>query len=232
MEDKITLSVVMPTLNEEGAIEVVINDIKRYAQDYETEIIIVDSSTDRTPEIAQKLGAKVISKEPAGHGHALRTGLEAAQNDIIITADCDNTYPMEYIPRLVEYLRTHDCDLISCNRLTKQLKEQMPFLNKIVNWGFAFLVRTIYGAAVHDVATGMFCMTRKLIQDIKLENYLTVPIELIIRAQMADFGLHEMDIPYRTRIGDVTLPKWRAGKAGLRCIFNYRFNLNIEPKKM
>ena len=232
MPDRTTLSVVMPTYNEEGAVGVVIEDIRKYAKDFTTEIIIVDSSSDRTPEIARAMGAQVIQKPPAGHGDALRTGLSAARNDVIITADCDNTYPMEYIPVLVETLQRERCDLISCNRLTKNLGRAMPLANKLANKGFAFLVRALYGIQVTDVTTGMFCLTRKLMQSITLETFVTVPIELIIKANRAGFRHREIDIPYRIRIGEVTLQKWRCGKAALKCIFNYRFNLKMDPRQL
>lgn len=226
------LSVVLPTYNEEGAVGIVIQDIRTYTRDYQTEIIIVDSSTDNTPVIAREMGARVISKPPAGHGDALRTGLSASQHEIIITADCDNTYPMDYIPQLVHLILSGQYDLISCNRLTNRLKKEMPLTNKLANKAFAFLVRSLYGITVTDVTTGMFCMTQKLIQNIKLETLLTVPIELIIKTHLAGFKHREIDIPYRTRIGNVTLKKWRCGRAAILCILNYRFNLMLDPKHL
>lgn len=232
MNEHPTLSLVLPTYNEEGAIGVVINDIRRYARDFDHEIIVVDSSRDRTPDIARSLGATVICKPPAGHGDALRTGLAAARGEIIITADCDNTYPMEYIPVLVDTMRREHCDLISCNRLTQHLGDAMPFANKLANRAFAFLVRVLYGIRVTDVTTGMFCLTQRLNRSITLETYVTVPIELIIKAHQAGFRHLEIDIPYRTRIGEVTLQRWRCGKAVIKCIFNYRFNLNIDPRHL
>ena len=232
MSNQPSLSVVMPTYNEESAVGIVLHDVKTYTRDFPTEIIIVDSSTDRTPDIALEMGAMVIRKSPAGHGDALRTGLAATRHDIIITADCDNTYPMEFIPILVETIQQAQCDLISCNRLTKDLGRTMPFANKLANRGFAFLVRTLYGIKITDVTTGMFCLTQKLNRSIVLETFVTVPIELIIKAHQAGFRLREIDIPYRMRIGEVTLQKWRCGKAALKCIFNYRFNLNLDPRQM
>ncbi|MCX8043025.1 MAG: glycosyltransferase family 2 protein [Desulfobacterota bacterium] len=232
MIERPTISIVLPTYNEENAVGVVVGDIKKYASDFVHEIIVVDSSTDRTPEIARALGARVLQKPPAGHGDALRTGLAAARGEIIITADCDNTYPMEYIPILIDTLQRERCDLISCNRLTRHLGDAMPFANKLANRAFAFLVRTLYGIHVTDVTTGMFCLTQRLNQSIKLETYVTVPIELIIKAHQAGFHHLEIDIPYRTRIGKVTLQRWRCGKAVIKCIFNYRFNLNIDPRHL
>lgn len=232
MPDATTLSVVMPTYNEEQAVGTVLEHVRQHTGGIETEVIIVDSSTDRTAEIARSLGATVIQKPPRGHGDALRTGLAAARNDIIITADCDNTYPMEYIPRLISIMGSGDYDLISCNRLTKELNRSMPLTNKLANRGFAMLVRLLYGIKVHDVATGMFCMSQKLNRRLNLETLVTVPIELILKTHQAGFKQCEIDIPYRTRIGDITLQKWRCGKAALKCIFNYRFNLKIDPNEL
>ena len=104
--------------------------------------------------------------------------------------------------------------------------------NKLANRLFALLVRLLYGINVSDVATGMFCFTQHLNRAIHLETRLTVPIELIIKTHLAGFKQSEIDIPYRIRVGDVTLQRWKSAKAAIRCIFNYRFNLNIDPGKM
>ncbi len=232
MTDVLLISIVMPSYNEEQAVGVVLDDITRHGASFNKEIILVDSSTDRTAEIAQDKGAAVIQTPPAGHGAALRQGLSAARGDIIITADCDNTYPMEYIPKLIHIIQNEPVDLISCNRLTARLRKEMPFSNKVANKLFALLVRVLYGIAVRDVATGMFCLTRKLRDTIILENNLTVPIELIIKTHLAGFRQKEINIPYNVRIGDVTLRKWTCGIAALKCIFNYRFKLDIDPRKM
>ncbi|MCX8043027.1 MAG: glycosyltransferase family 2 protein [Desulfobacterota bacterium] len=232
MSERITLSVVMPSFNEERAVGPMIESIRTYSRDFDTEIVVVDSSNDRTPDIAASMGARVIRQKPQGHGIALRTALLAARHDIIITTDCDTTYPMEYIPRLVTTLTQQGYDIISCNRLTRQLGQEMPLTNKLANKGFAFLVRLLYGIQVHDVTTGMFCMRQKVAKSIDWETNYAFPCEMIIRANRAGFRHTEMDIPYRMRIGEVTLHKWRSGKAYIRCIFKYRFNLAIPPSKL
>lgn len=231
-DNKIALSVVMPSFDEEGAIGPMIESIRRHSRDYATEIVVVDSSSDRTPEIAASMGARVIRQRPQGHGIALRTALREARHDIIITTDCDNTYPMEYIPRLVSLVQNQGYDIISCNRLTRYLGNAMPFSNQLANRGFAFLVRLLYGIPVHDVTTGMFCMRRVVATSIEWETNYAFPCEIIIRANQKGFRHTEIDIPYRIRIGDVTLHKWRSGKAYIRCILKYRFDLNIPPDKL
>jgi glycosyltransferase involved in cell wall biosynthesis len=232
MADKIKISVVMPSFNEEKAVVPMIEAVRKHSAAFETEILLVDSSRDKTPELARSLGARVIQQKPQGHGIALRTALGQAAHDIVITSDCDNTYPMEFIPELVRLITEEGCDIISCNRLHKNLGKEMPFMNKAGNRLFAFLVRLVYGLKVRDVTTGMFCARKSVIDAIQWETNYSFPCELIVRSTLAGFRHREVDIPYRFRLGEVTLNKWRSGKAYLRCIFNYRFNLGINPEAM
>lgn len=224
----IKLSVVMPTMNEEGAIAKVINDIKKNTAQYNTEIFIVDSSKDKTPEIAEKLEAKVIRQKPQGHGIAFRTAMKEANGDIVITADCDDTYSMKDIPKFIKLI-DEGYDIVSGNRLNKRNKA-MPLTNKFGNWLFAFLVRILYGIKTNDVTTGMHAIKREVIHSIPWETNYSVPAELIIRSNLAGYKWQQIDIDYRERIGQVTLNKWRSGKAYLRCIFKYKFNLPISSE--
>lgn len=232
MPEKIRVSVVMPTMNEEKALPVMVEQIRRHTADYDTEILIVDSSKDRTPEIAEELDVRVLRQPPQGHGVALRAAITAASHDIVITTDCDNTYPMDYIPTLVDLIDRQGYDIVSCNRLTRELGKEMPFLNKLGNWGFAFLVRHLFRLPVHDVTTGMFAMKRQVAQGIAWETNYAFPTEIIVRANRARFKHKEIDIPYRLRIGTVTIDRWRSGKAYLRCIMKYRFNLGFDPRSL
>ncbi len=112
MDEKIKISVVMPSYNEEKAIPVMINEIKKHTSEYDTEIIVVDGSKDKTAEIARSLGARVVIQEPRGHGIALRTAINEAKHDIIITTDCDNTYPMDYIPKLIDIIKNENIEAV------------------------------------------------------------------------------------------------------------------------
>jgi len=222
------LSVVMATLNEEGAIGNVINDIRENAKDHDLEIVVVDSSSDKTPEIAKSLGAKVITQPKSGHGLALRAAILAASGDVIITTDCDNTYPMEYIPKFLDLIRG-GYDIVSGNRMNR-MNKAMPLSNRMANFGFALIVKLLYGIPTSDVSTGMFAIKKEAAHAVKWETNYSFPAELIIRSKLAGFKYEQIDIPYRERIGEVTLNKWRSGKAYLRCFINYRFNLKMEPK--
>lgn len=224
---KISLSVVMPTFNEEKALPLMVEQIKKHTSEYDTEILIVDSSKDNTAKIAQELGVKVISQPPRGHGIALRTALLESKGDYVITTDCDNTYPMEYIPQFINLLDNEGFDIVSGNRLgTKEVRRSMPMANLAANATFAAIVRVLYRLPTHDVSTGMFALKRKVITDVPWETNYSFPAELIIRSSLAGYRYKEVPIPYRLRVGEVTLHRWRSGKAYLRCFFKYRFNLS------
>ena len=229
--DNPRLSVVMPTMNEQDSIEKVVADIRKNTKGLDVEILIVDSSEDDTPDMAKKLGLKVIRQEPQGPGVALILGLEKSLGDVVITSDCDDTYPMEDIPRFLE-LHSEGYEFVNGNRLN-QMNKSMPPLNRFGNWLFAFLVRRLYGIPIYDLTTGMRLFTRRLIESEKWETNYSFWAEVVIKSQRRGFKFAEIPIMYRTRIGEVKLNVARSGWAFLACIFKYRFRLNfIDPKKL
>ena len=84
----VRVSVVIPTHNEAQSIGRVLADLPA---DIVTEVLVVDSnSTDGTPEIASKMGARVLREPRRGYGRACLTGLaEASSPDIVVFLDGD-----------------------------------------------------------------------------------------------------------------------------------------------
>lgn len=222
-ERSMCISVVMPTYNEEASIAKVIEDIRRSTRGYETEVIIVDSSVDNTPLLAARLGVKVITQPPQGHAAALKTALDAASGDYIVTADCDDTYPMEVIPLLISRMVQEGLDVISCNRMTPALGGAMTTRHALGNRAAALAVRVLYGIASHDVATGMFCIRKDAVNRLGLKPYPALPPEIIIRAGKEKLRYLEVDIPYRERKGESKLNFSYAAKEYMKVIFGFLF---------
>ncbi|MDD5085099.1 MAG: glycosyltransferase family 2 protein [Candidatus Omnitrophica bacterium] len=220
------ISVVMATLNEEGAIRKVIEDIKT-ATSNQVEIVVVDSSTDKTAEIAESLGAKVIRQARLGYGTALKAAFKAASGDVIFTTDCDDTYPMEAIPEFLSWF-DKGYDIVSGSRMVRKNKA-MPPMNKFGNWLFALLARVLYKIDITDITTGMRGYRRKILGAYDWESNLAFPAELVIRPVLGGYKFKEIPIDYRLRIGEVTLNPLKSGLAFIRCIFKYKFNLKISP---
>src|SRR5260221_4363919 len=110
------LTVAMITKNEEKAVGKVIGDIQKIVPD--AEILVVDSSSDATAQIAEQLGARVIRQfPPRGYGPAMDTALRSAAGKVVVTLDCDDTYPTDQIPTIAQYVFSGQYDVVDASRL-------------------------------------------------------------------------------------------------------------------
>ncbi len=225
MKPKISLC--FGAMNEEKAIEQVIKEARKYLGK-DIEIVVTDSSKDRTPEIAKKLGAKVIRQPPKGYGVALRTALEKANGEIIITTDCDNTYPMEYAPKMVEMIKRGEADVVSGSRLKgKGRVNAMPWLNEFGNRVFAFLVSILYGIECTDATTGFRAYRKEVIKNIEWTENIGLSIELMIKPAALGYKVKEIPIEYRARLGETKLNPIKGGLEMIKTIIKCR----ITPVK-
>lgn len=216
--DYLKVSVVMGTRNEERAIEKVIKDINSVTNN-QAEIIVVDGSKDRTPEIAEGLGAKVIRQYPKGYGVAVRLAILSATRDIIITTDCDDTYPMEDIPKFVQLIE-EGYDVVSGSRLSKNIGT-MPIFNRFGNWFFATTTSILYGIKVTDVTTGMRAYRRDVVHNINWTENVGLSAELLFRPALRKYKIIEIPIDYRERLGDTKLNPITGGIGIFKSIIKY-----------
>src|SRR5438270_603167 len=120
------ITVAMITMNEEKAVGKVIDDIRAATGGADIEILIVDSSRDRTPEIAAEKGARVVRQfPPQGYGRAMDRALRDGTGDVVITLDCDDTYPADRISELANMVLSGRTDLVNASRLESR-PESMP----------------------------------------------------------------------------------------------------------
>ncbi len=211
------ISVVMISMNEEGAVAKVICDIKKHVPG--AEILIVDSSTDKTAEIAEENGAKVIKQfPPKGYGKAMELALKSANGDVIITMDCDSTYPSEDIPKLIK-LCENGSDIVNTTRVSRRPKN-MPLANFLANRLFAFLAWMRHGIKTTDVHSGMRAYKKKLIHSLNWKaGGPAFPVELLIRPIKHGYKYTEVPINYYERIGTTTLNKFSSTIWTLKRIF-------------
>jgi glycosyltransferase involved in cell wall biosynthesis len=202
------LSVVMGTYNEEAAIESVLTDIEEVT-DGQAEVVCVDGSSDRTPDIAREHGARVIEQEPQGYGVAVREALLSAERPVIVTTDCDDTYPMEQLPEFLEAIN-EGCDVVSGDRLYHGA-ETMPEFNRFGNRAFAALASVLMGRRVHDTTTGMRAYRREVIEKIEWTENTGLSAELLIRPVMRDYEVRELPIAYSERKGETKLDPLQGG---------------------
>jgi glycosyltransferase involved in cell wall biosynthesis len=204
----VKLTVSMITLNEEGAVGKVIQDIRRVVPD--AEVLLVDSSKDRTPEIAESLGARVVRQfPPQGYGPAMDRAVREAYGDIVITLDCDDTYPVEEIPHLVRLI-DEGYDLVNTTRVWRRPKA-MPFANFLANRAFALAARIIHGIRTTDLHSGMRAYRKSMVDAVQWNpRGPALPVEMLLVPYRRGFKVVDVNIDYRERIGTTTLHRWQS----------------------
>ena len=200
------LTVSMITMNEEGAVAKVVEDIRRVAPD--AEILLVDSSRDRTAEIAESLGCRVIRQfPPQGYGPAMNRAVREAAGDVVVTLDCDDTYPVEEIPRLVSLVE-QGFDLVNTTRVWRRPRA-MPLANFLANRTFALAARLLHGIRTTDVHSGMRAYRKSMIDQIVWnERGPALPVDMLVIPHRRGFRVTDVRIDYRERIGQTTLHRW------------------------
>ena len=167
MNDPVT--VIIPAYNEESAIGPVVDQVAQVMNDagVQHEIVVVDDgSEDRTCAIAQEHGAQVVRHEKnRGYGAALKSGVRAAQYDVLAMTDADGTYPIERIPDLLDELQS--ADLAVGARVS--LNVDIPVVRRPAKWMLRRLAEYITSERIPDLNSGMRAFRRPLI-----EHYLDI----------------------------------------------------------
>lgn len=210
------LSVVVPTKNEEAGIAECIDGIKTALETTQLsgEIIVSDSSSDRTPAIARECGAIVVHPDEPGYGAAYRYAFEYVRGDYIVMGDADTTYDFEAIPRLLELVREEDADLAMGSRLEGEIMDgAMPPLHQYVgNPVLTRFLNLFYDADVSDAHSGFRVVTRDALDEMCLETTgMEFASEMIMEAGARDLDIAETPITYHEREGEETLDSFRDG---------------------
>jgi glycosyltransferase involved in cell wall biosynthesis len=197
----VRVSVVIPTHNEAQAIERVLADLP---SDLTTEVIIVDSnSTDGTPEIAARMGARVIQEPRRGYGRACLTGLAAANSpDVVVFLDGDYSDRPAELPNLLAPIIEGHADVTLGSRLHSQKSaDALPWHQVFGNHLAAGLIRLLYGLKITDL--GPFRAARAdVLRALSLEETTYGwAVEMILKGALAGFRVVEVPVSYHPRIG-------------------------------
>lgn len=230
-----TLSVVIPALNEETGIGVVINQIpvkKLNKIGYQVEIIVVDNnSTDRTGEIAREHGARVIFEPVRGYGNAYRSGFNNATGYIIATGDADMTYPFDALPEILKKLHENKIDFVTTDRLSKLNPKAMTTSHVMGNYLLSLFARLLFRIPFKDSQSGMWIFRRSIWPQLEVEsNGMPFSQELKIEAFIKGFKCLEVPIEYRPRVGEVKLNTLKDGIRNSAHLFRKRFTIRKIKK--
>ncbi|MCM8795313.1 MAG: glycosyltransferase family 2 protein [Candidatus Omnitrophica bacterium] len=206
MHNEIEVSVVLPCFNEEKTIGICVEKIKDVfrREKIKGEIIIADNnSSDRSREIANSLGVKVVIEPRRGYGAAYLKGLREAQGKYIVIADSDNTYDFYDIPKFLQKLR-EGYDFVIGSRFKGAIhKGAMPWLRRYIgNPVLSGMYRLFFHVHLSDIHCGMRAFSKEAYQNMKLKTLgMEFASEMVFSAIMNNLRIYEIPINYYPRLG-------------------------------
>jgi len=199
---KMKVAVIIPALNEEKTLPLVLNDIPK---DLVGEVVVIDNgSSDRTPEIAKELGATVLHETRRGYGYPCLRGLEylkAKDPDIVVFVDGNYSDHPQEIGKLVAPMINEGYDLVLGSRVLGRVEKgalRMPV--RFGNWLATTLIRFLYGFKYSDVGPFRAVRFDKLLT-LDMQDNLGWTIEMQVKAVKKGFKILEVPVSYRMGTG-------------------------------
>ncbi len=198
------VSIVIPAFNEEKNLENVLNELHKYADEYQIswEIIVVDDgSSDKTREVAIKNGATVISNKcNMGKGCSLKSGFELARGEIIITMDADGSHDPKDIQSLI-FPVLNGTDISVGSRFnTEEGRKTTTKVNLLGNHIINLLFLILTGTLVTDSQSGFRAYKSKVLKGIVITSKrYEIETELTLKPILQGYSLLEVPIFVRKR---------------------------------
>lgn len=196
-----TITVVIPALNEEKAIGQVVSAVPG---DGVRQIIVVDNgSSDDTAGRAMAAGARVLQEKRRGYGAACLAGARAAAgDDVLVFLDGDRSDDPSQLAAIAGPVLAGEADLVIGSRIGGTLEKRAMALHaRLGNHLVVFLLRLLYRVDITDIGSFRAIRARVLLQ-LNMEQ-LTYgwPVEMIVKAARKGLRLRSVPIRYRRRIG-------------------------------
>jgi hypothetical protein len=215
------LSIVIPALNEEGAIGATIErclaaraQIVAESPVSDVEVIVVsDGSTDRTEAIARSHDAVTVLAfdRNRGYGAAIKSGFAAARGDWVGFLDADGTCEPAFFATLCRALDAKQADVALGSRMGPG--SEMPLVRTIGNTVFALILGVLSRQRIGDTASGMRVLRKSVLPDLDpmpdgLHYTPAMTARVLLEGKLV---LIEEPMPYAERIGDSKLSVARDG---------------------
>ena len=197
------VTVVVPTLNEEGAIGLVLDELSSNGYRH---ILVVDGySKDKTVEIAESKGVNVAKQHGIGKTGAIKTAIDLVPTPYMVVMDGDCTYAAADIEKFLDH--AHNYDQI----VGVRSRENISRLHRVGNSIISKCFNIMFDTSLSDVCSGMYLLRTEAAKELDLHSGgFNADVEII--AQTAVRGdITEVPIEYRARIGKPKLSTWKNG---------------------
>jgi glycosyltransferase involved in cell wall biosynthesis len=197
------VSVVMPAFNEERGIGAQIEKIRSVMNGcgWDWELIVVDDgSTDGTAAEIEKHAARLI-RQPRnrGYGAALKAGIAAAQNELVVIIDADGTYPAEAIPPMLALAQQND--MVVGARISASV--HIPLVRRPAKWVLARLASYLAEQDIPDLNSGLRVMRKSTVRQFEhlLPSGFSFTTTITLAMLCTDHNVHYFPIDYHKRVG-------------------------------
>lgn len=197
------LSIVAPIYNEEANVAElhrrIVDVITKYR--YDAEIVFVnDGSTDRSLSIMKKLTPLTIVnlRRNFGQTAAMDAGFKEARGDCVVTIDGDLQNDPADVPRLIEYLKEHNLDVVSGWRKTRH----DPLLKRVFSRGAYMLRRLIINDGIHDSGCSLKVYRRITLEHLDLYGEMHRFIPAVLK--MRGYRIGELAVSHYPRTNGVS----------------------------
>jgi len=198
------LSVIIPVYNEVGNIEEILKRVK--ATEKASEIIVVDDgSQDGTRDILKNLDGKesvrvILHEKNQGKGAAVRTGMDAAQGEIMLIQDAD----LEYDPRdydiLIKPLDEGIADVVYGSRFLGGPRRVAMYWHMVANKLLTFMTNILYNTILSDMETGYKVFRRKVVEGMKIRaKRFDFEPEFTAKVLKRHYRIYEVPISFNPR---------------------------------
>jgi glycosyltransferase involved in cell wall biosynthesis len=190
-----SVDVVLPCLNERGALPWVLSQIPAGYR----AIVVDNGSSDGSAELAAALGATVVREDRRGFGAAAHAGLLAATAEFVAYCDCDGSLDPSRLPELLAPVMAGVTDLMLGSRQPQ--RGSWPLHARIANIVLAWRLRRLTGENVTDLGPMRAARRAKLLT-LNLEDRRSgYPLEMVLKASLAGWTIAEMPVTYAPRTG-------------------------------
>ncbi len=227
------LSVVIPCYNEEEAIPVLLpkvfsalSGLTESGYIEKSEVIVVnDGSTDKSSLLLQNFKELITAQhiKNKGYGAALKTGIQTAKFEYVITIDLDDTYPPAFFKELIKEKKQKSNDFVVGVRTSDE--SSMPLIRKIGNFFFTQLTKLLYKNEIKDPCSGMWLLKRKTVVDnlSLFPNKLQFTLFLTLFLSQKKIAFSQVPITYLKREGISKLSPIKDGLMFLYIILKSKF---------
>lgn len=170
---RMKLSVVIPVYNEESTIQEIIKRVLKMGLADEV-IVVDDGSTDGTRDILSEMVSSVpqlhliLHEKNQGKGAAVRSGIDAAQSDLVLIQDADLEYDPRDYPKLLEPIEEGRADVVYGSRFLGGPRRSTMFWHMVANRMLTFMTNVLYNSILSDMETGYKLFRREILADMPL----------------------------------------------------------------